>query len=88
MSINSKRAAVIALIAALTLSAHGRERKLRLRLTDDDRKAIVESVYSDRFDELNAKTSKPNILTDCLHPVLNDETVAFISTNNIERRFA
>jgi len=88
MSMNSKRAAaVIALIVALTLSAHGRERKLRLRLTDDDRKAIVESVFSDRFDELNAKTSKPNILNDCLHLVLNDETVAFISTNNIERRF-
>lgn len=88
MSINSKRtAALIALIVALTLFAQGRERKPRLQLTDDDRKAIVDSVFSNRFEELNAITSKPNILNECLHLVPNGETVAFISTSNIKRRF-
>jgi hypothetical protein len=85
---NSKRTAtVIVLLLVLSLIADGRGRKLRLQLTDDDKKAIVESVFSDRFEELNAITSKPSSLNDCLDLVLNGETVAFISTNNIEHRF-
>ena len=82
---NSNRiAAVVALMVVLNLSAPGRERTRRPPLTDDDKKAIVESVLSDRFGELNAATSKANILNDCLDLVLNDETVAFISIKNIE----
>jgi hypothetical protein len=85
---NSKRnAAGIALVLVLSFLAAARERKPRLQLTDDDRKAIVESVFADGFEELNAVTSEPNILNNCPTLTLHNEAVAFISTKNIEGRF-
>jgi len=85
---NSKRTCCgVGLLLVLSFLADARERKPRLRLTSDDRKAIVKSVFTDAFAELNAVTPEPSILNNCLTLTLHNETVAFISTKNIERRF-
>lgn len=85
---NSKRnAASIALLLVLFFLADARQSKPRLQLTDDDRKAIIESVFTDGFEELNAVTPEPSNLNNCLTLSLHNKTVAFISTKNIERRF-
>ena len=75
------------LILALYPSSVTHSQKVALRLTDEDRRAIVESVLADGFAELHAQLEKPNILNNCLTPILNDEEVAFISTKNIKPSF-
>ncbi|HEV2861004.1 MAG TPA: hypothetical protein VGX48_08365 [Pyrinomonadaceae bacterium] len=75
------------LILALCSSPVTHSQKAALRLTDEDRRAIVESVVADGFAELHHKLEKPNILNNCLTPILNDEEVAFISTKGIKSSF-
>ncbi|SRR6266404_3203626 len=75
------------LLLALCVSTATHSQNTSLPLTDKDRKAIVQSVFNDGFDELNATLVTANILNNCLTPILNNQKVSFISTRNIESKF-
>jgi hypothetical protein len=75
------------LILALCSPSVTHSQKSALHLTDEGRKAIVESVLAAGFAELHAKLEEPNILNNCLTPILNGEEVAFISTKNVKPGF-
>src|SRR5687768_6710890 len=80
-------ALVIGVFLVLCLPAEAQKRKVPLRLTDADKKAIVSAVFADGFEELNAKLGGPSILDDCMDMILRDEKVTFVSTKNIESKF-
>ena len=78
---------VIGVSFVLCLPAGAQKRKVPLRLTDADKKAIVSAVFADGFEELNAKLGGSSILDDCMDMILRDEKVTFVSTKNIESKF-
>jgi len=81
-------ALVIGVFFALCLPVEAQRRKPPpLRLTDDDKKAIVAAVFADGFEELNAKLGGSSILDTCMDIILRDEKVTFVSTKNIDAKF-
>ena len=78
---------LVGLVLILCLSTEAQKRRGKLRLTDDDKRAIVSAVLADGFEELSAQPKGSSILDNCQDLILRDEKVAFISTKNIERKF-
>jgi len=80
-------ALLVGLVFVLCLPAEAQKRRGKLRLTDEDKTAIVSAVFADGFEELNAQFGGSSILDNCQDLILRDERVAFISTKNIEPKF-
>jgi hypothetical protein len=80
-------AVLVGIISMYCFSTAAQTHQTRLKLTDKDKEAIVESVLADGFEELDARLEKPNILNNCSTLILGNERVAFISLKNIESRF-
>lgn len=82
---NRKRTtSLLTFILVVCFASAAQNRKAVLRLTEKDRQAIIEWVFADGFEELNATLEKPNILNNCPKLLLHDEEVVFVSTRNIE----
>src|SRR5687768_7550726 len=80
-------ALLIGVVVVLSLPAEAQRRKGPLRLTEEDKKAIVSAVFADGFEELNAKLGGSSVLDSCMDLILRDEKVTFVSTKNIESKF-
>jgi hypothetical protein len=78
---------VVGLVFVLCLPLQAQKRTGKLRVSDEDKKAIVSAVFADGFEELNARIGGSSILDNCQDLILRDERVAFISTKNIESKF-
>ena len=80
-------ALLVSLVLVLCLPAEAQKRRGKLRLTDEDKRAIVSAVFADGFEELNAQLGGSSVLDNCQDLILGDKKVAFISTKNIEPKF-
>jgi len=80
-------AILVGLVFVICLPAEGQKRKAALRLTDEDKKAIVSAVIADGLEELNAKIGGSAILDSCPNLILADKKVSFFSRNNVEAKY-
>ena len=86
--VNTKQIALLlGLTFGLCLCAEAQKRNGKLRLTDEDKKAIVSAVFADGFEELSAPLGGSSILDNCPDLILGNERVVFVSTKNIEPKF-